>query len=63
MCTLLLVMLFVVVRVEFTRTEYIATEASGRLPAVVVLTGGTPSAPFNVTVIPTESFPTSAIGQ
>jgi len=60
---MLLVTMFLVVRVEFTRLEYTATEVSGQLPVRVILSGGRPSGPFNVSVIPSESFPTSAIGQ
>ena len=54
---------YVVLRVQFSRVEYVGSEANGFLPVVLVLSGGRPSRPFNVIVNPSELFPPSAIGQ
>ena len=52
-----------VLTVQFSRREYVGTESSGLLSVELMLSGGIPSVPFNVTVISSELSPPSAIGQ
>ena len=49
--------------VRFSSTQYIGSEGNGFLPVELELSGGMSSSPFNVTVIPSEIFPPSALGQ
>ena len=54
------IILYIGIRVRFTQYTFTGTEATGFVPISLELVGGVSTSPFNVTITPSEQYPSSA---